>query len=149
MTIKHQLYKYCVRYVEKRIETAKEAMDAAQEAVMSEDKISVGDHHETGRAMMQLEKENIEKQLVEALKLKDALGTINPDKSSQVVTRGSLVSANNTNYYISISAGKIIIDKTVYFAVSPESPIGQALWGLKKGDSLWFNNQRIEILEVV
>ena len=109
MTIKHQLYKYCVQYVEKRIETAKEAMDAAQEAVISEDKVSVGDHHETGRAMMQLEKENTEKQLVEALKLKDALGTINPDKSSQVVTRGSLVAANNTNYYISISAGKIII----------------------------------------
>jgi hypothetical protein len=49
----------------RRIVAAKEAMNQAQEAANSEEKSSAGDKYETGRAMGQLQKEMLGRQLAE------------------------------------------------------------------------------------
>lgn len=149
MGVKTKLHQLCNEYVENRIGIVKKAMAEAQNAANEETKSSAGDKHETGRAMAQLETEKLSKQLSEALKLKQALNQINPDNDSTKTMLGSLVITSNGNFYMSISAGKLIIDQTEYYAISPVSPIGKQLLNLKVGDEFSFNGKRFVIKNVV
>ena len=146
--IKQELYKACVAYVKQRIETANNAVIDAQASANSEEKSTAGDKHDTARAMMQLAAEQNAKHLTAAKKLNHALTLIDPDSSSTKVGLGSLVMASNGNFYIAVSVGKIELEGKIYFAISPSSPMGQILTGLKKGDKTEFNGTRIEILHV-
>ena len=71
--IKSKLYQQCLNIIEDKINVARVSMDTAQQAADQESKSSVGDKYETGRAMMQLEKEKLMFQIHEALKLKKVL----------------------------------------------------------------------------
>jgi transcription elongation GreA/GreB family factor len=146
--IKEQLYKYCEEYATQKIAHAQAAISAAQQAANEETKSSAGDKYETGRAMMQLEKEKHATQVNEGLKLKKVLAQINPKVQLPDVQLGSLVTTPQANYYIAISAGKQTIDNKTYFTISLASPIGQALKGLKTGDEAVFRQQKIKITEV-
>lgn len=146
--IKKSLYAKCQEFVEKRIDTIQKSMEAAQDAANMESKSSAGDKYETTRSMMQLDRELSAGQLVEALKLKRELDQVDPEKDFVTVQPGSLVLTNQGNFFISISAGKIILDGTEYFAVSLASPIGTQLKNLKAGDDLLFNNKKFQIKEV-
>lgn len=146
--IKQELYIACAAYVLQRVETANSAMVDAQASANSEEKSTAGDKHDTARAMMQLAAEQNAKHLAAAKKLNHALTLIDPDSASSVIGLGSLVIASNGNFYIAISAGKIEIDGTIYFAISPTSPMGQILSRLKKGDETEFNGMKIKVKEV-
>ena len=147
--LKLQLYTKCVDYVNQRMSHIQAAIDAASESGNDETKSSAGDKHETGRAMMQLEQEKNAKQLIETLELKKLLDRINPNHQSQTVALGSLVITNKENFYISISAGKLMIDSEIYFAVSPTSPIALKLIGLKADQEMDFNGSLYSIRQVL
>jgi transcription elongation GreA/GreB family factor len=143
--IKVLLYTKCQEYVQQRMDTAKNAMDAAQASANEESKSSAGDKYETGRSMMQLEKEMAGKQFLEAVKLKNELDLIDPQKTYLSVLPGSLVKTNQGTYFISTSVGKVSLEKTDYFAISSSSPIGQQLLNKKTGEAFTFNNKTIQI----
>lgn len=143
--IKKQLFEACKNYVENRLKTIRDAMADAQSSANSETKSTAGDKHDTSRAMMQLAAEQNGKHLAEAEKLEQTLHLLDTENTYKTVKFGSLVQASNGNFYIAISAGKIELDGIVYFAISPGSPIGQALNGLKEGDSATFNGNKIII----
>lgn len=147
--LKSQLYTNCVDYVNQRMSHIQAAIDAAGESGNDETKSSAGDKHETGRAMMQLEQEKNAKQLIETLELKKLLDRINPNQQSQTAALGSLVFTNKEKFYISISAGKLMIDSEIYFAVSPTSPIALKLIGLTAGQEMNFNGTLYSIQEVL
>jgi hypothetical protein len=71
--LKKDLYTLCVNYAKTRIETAKQAIDDAQQSANEETKSSAGDKYETGREMMQQETDRNQAQLNEANKLLIAL----------------------------------------------------------------------------
>lgn len=123
-------------------------MDAAQEAANAESKSSAGDKYETTRAMMQIERGMSAGRLAEALKLKSELDQINATKIHAVVQPGSLTITSQGNFFIAISAGKLIIDQTEYFVVSPASPIGTKLRHAKVGDVLTFNGKELLVKEI-
>ena len=143
--IKSQLLDACRKIVDDRIRHAKEAMNAAQEAANEESKSSAGDKYNTGRALMQIETDRHARQLIEAQKLAGTLDLIQIERQYDQVDLGSLVETVNGNYFISISAGKIIIEDFSAFAISTASPIGQQLIGMKVGDQLSFNKKIINI----
>ncbi len=147
--IKTKLYQHCVDYVNTRINHIQVAMQAAQESINGETKSSAGDKHETSRAMAQLEQEKLSTQLTEAQKLQEVLSGIHSNKNTVKADLGSLVITSNGNYYICISAGKIEIDKEVYFAVSMASPIGKALLNVRELDTVEFNKHRLLVKKVV
>lgn len=147
--LKSQLYTKCVDYVNQRMSHIQAAIDAASESGNDETKSSAGDKHETGRAMMQLEQEKNAKQLIETLELKKLLDRINPNQQSQTAALGSLVITNKEKFYISISAGKFMIDSEIYFAVSPTSPIALKLIGLKVGQEMNFNGSLYSIKDIL
>lgn len=146
--LKTALHVLCQQQIDQRINTAREAMDAAQAAANSEGKSSAGDKYETGRAMMQLERDQHARLLAEALKLKQALDGIDPEKQHHSVQSGSLAITDQGNYYLSVSLGKLQIDQKEYIALSAVTPLGAALIGLKKGDTTTFNKRKIKVLDV-
>ena len=120
-----------------------------QESLNSETKSSAGDKHETGRAMLQLEREKVGHQLSEIEKLKEALNKININQSLQTVGLGSLVLTDSNNYFISISAGKFSVDGNDYFALSPNTPIGKLLIGKQPTDKIIFRNSSFSIQRIL
>lgn len=149
VSLKTQLYHYCTNYVQERIDSFQKAMKDAQDSANSEEKSSAGDKYETGRAMMQIERDKNAKQLEETIKLKKALSVFSPQQSHTQVALGSLVYTQEGIFYISISAGKIILKDTTYFAIAPTSPLGQALMHAEVGHKIRFNQKHYEIKAIL
>lgn len=147
--IKSELYQKCVEFVDGKIENAKHAIENAKEAIEDDEKNNSDDSNEVGRAMMQIEVEKYSNQLLESLKLKESLKKIEPNKPSDSITLGSLIKTNNRKFYISVPAGKIVIDNEEYYAVSITSPIIVQFLNKKVGDEIDFNGQKYKILEIV
>ena len=148
LAIKLQLFNHCSGLVNERIHNIEEAMRNAQASANEETKSSAGDKYETGRAMMHLEKEKLSTQLQEASKMKKALDQINPQKELNSVQLGCIVVTSTAKYFLSVSLGQIKTGEESYFAISPASPIGRALFGKKKSDLFEFAGKRFNILEV-
>lgn len=146
--IRQALLVACQVYVQQRIDTARQAMEAAQASANEESKSSAGDKYETGRAMAQIERDRHAQLLAEALKLQQELARTNIDKAYETVQPGSLVSTDRGRFFISISAGKLTHDGVDYFAVSPASPIAALLIGKRVGDVVTFNRQPYRLLTV-
>ena len=148
MSIKKKLFNYCQSFVSDRISNIQKAIENAQNSSNNETKSTAGDKHDTARAMMQLEVEKMSKQLSEANKLKIGLTHIQPESIHDNIQMGSVVRTNQANYFISISAGNILMDKENYYAISPVTPIAKLMIGLKKGENFTFNGQTIEVIEI-
>lgn len=148
LQVKSALFALCEAYVEQRINTAKDAMEAAQESANAEEKSSAGDKYETGRAMAQLERDRHAQLLAEAIRLGQELARLNVEKVYTTVQPGSLVITNRGAFFISISAGKLMLDGMDYFAISPASPIGAVLIGKKSGDTVVFNKLSYQIIDI-
>jgi transcription elongation GreA/GreB family factor len=147
--LKEKLYLQCLDYVQKRMEAAELGIKEAQQASKDDTKSSAGDKYETGRAMMQLETDRNLAQLNEANKLKVALTLVSPTVLSKQVENGSVVITNNGKFYIAISAGTLVVDDEQYFAISPASPIGLKMKGLKAGDEFNLNGKGYQIENVL
>ncbi|WP_397364070.1 3-oxoacyl-ACP synthase [Olleya sp. R77988] len=124
-------------------------MTEIQESLLSETKSSAGDKHETGRAMLQLEREKAGNQLVEIIKIKENLSKINTENTSKTIRLGSVVFTTNANYYIAISAGVLKIKDDMFYGISSHTPIGQLLFSKTIGDRVTFRDLSFEILEVL
>lgn len=145
MNTKELLLEQCERYVNTRYETIEKTITSYQKDLNSETKSSAGDKHETGRAMLQLEMEKAGQQLASIQKMRDILAKIDSSKTSTVANLGAVIYTNNGNYFLSISAGQIEVGKTVFFAISSSSPIGNLLLGKKVGDIIFWNQKEIVI----
>lgn len=147
--IKQQLYNQCFEFIEKRLLTVQKTINEIQESLTSETKSSAGDKHETGRAMLQLEREKAGNQLAEIVKVKEALSKISVEKTGQTIGLGSVVYTSKANYYIAISAGELTFDDNKFYAISPITPIGKLLVGKGIGDVVVFRESSFEITRVI
>mgnify|MGYP003667724235 FL=1 len=147
-SVKQQLYGFCKSFIENRLVRINSSIDSLQEALTSETKSSAGDKHETGRAMIQLEREKLGNQLAEAQLLQELFKKITLQSSSSQVGLGSLVLTDQQNYYMGISAGELKIDGVSYFAIAPNTPIGKLLLGKVVDDVVVFNSRKIIIQQI-
>lgn len=131
MTLKQKIHTRCCDIQDEKIRSLTKTLHELVESAESDIKSSAGDKHETGRAMIQIEQENIGRQLNEAMVQKAILEKIDADSNSPEIIKGSLVKTNRGFLYLSIPLGKINLDSTVVFALSPQSPLGTKLMGLK------------------
>lgn len=148
MEIKENLYKQCVDYVNKRLQTVEEIIASNQKALQSETKSSAGDKHETGRAMLQLEMEKAGQQLQGITQMKEVLARVDISKKSNIAHLGSVVETDKASYFLSISSGQLIVGDKNYFSVSISSPIGRLLLGKQQGEIIVFNNTKQKIKEI-
>ncbi len=149
MTIKQQLYNKCLEFVETRFQTIQNTINEIQQSLTTETKSSAGDKHETGRAMLQLEREKAGNQLAEIQKIKEALSKIDINNTSKKISLGSLVYTSNANYFIAISAGKLMANNELFYAISPSTPIAKLLLSKEVGDDIQFRETSIIIIKIL
>ena len=149
IALKSTLHQYCLDLIQQRMATARSAMDEAAEAAAQETKSSVGDKYETGRAMMQNEKEKNKVQLLKAMQLKNEMNAIRADKICKEVELGSLVVTNHGIFYFAIGLGKVKLEEQIYFMVSLNAPLGQAMRGKKAKEEVVFQNRQYIIEAII
>ncbi len=146
--LKKDLLRFCQNFVTQRLARIKANIADVQESLASETKNSTGDAHETGRAMLQIDLENLGQQLAEAEALSKKLDHVPTATSIEVAGLGCLVRTTKANYYIAISAGEYKGEVPV-FCISPATPIGQLLFGKAVNETIVFNGTPIKILEIL
>jgi len=148
MGYKEEVYKECIKLIDKRFDYIKNNIGDIQNNLLSETKSSAGDKHETGRAMLQLEREKSGVQLSKINEVRKALHKINIENKPVRVSIGSLVYTSKANYFIAVSLGLIEIKEKLCYAISPQTPMGQLLMGKAIGDTIEFNNSKFSIEKI-
>lgn len=149
MNIKQELYNQCLDFIENRFKTVENTINEIQESLTSETKSSAGDKHETGRAMLQLEREKAGNQLAEIEKTRALLSKVSIKNTSNTIGLGSVVFTTQVNYFIAVSAGELIMDNNKFYAISSNTPIGKLLAGKTIGATVKFREQVFEITKIL
>ncbi|MET6989442.1 3-oxoacyl-ACP synthase [Sediminicola arcticus] len=147
--LKQELYNHCQDYIQNRLGRIQKNIQEIQEALGSETKSSAGDKHETGRAMIQLERENLGVQLSEIQKVQELFKRVPLTGRSKTASLGSLVITNISRYYLAVSAGEVFINGEAYYAISPNTPIGKLVLGKTENEIMVFNGKEILIKEII
>jgi len=147
--IKQNLYDQCQSFIDIRFHTIQHTINDIQESLTSETKSSAGDKHETGRAMLQLEREKAGQQLAEIQKVNQLLSKIDVSKSSNSIGLGSIAYTTQANYFVAVSAGEFTVAHEKFYAISANTPIGRLLLGKTTGDKIQFRDQDFEIITII
>lgn len=148
MTRKQRIYDFCQITIQGRIDRIQKNILSLQESLTSETKSSAGDKHETGRAMVQLEREKLGSQLQEAERTKQLLDKLDLNVQSVKIGLGTLVYTSKANYFLSVSLGELKEHEFWAYCISPQTPMGILLIGKSVGDVIDFNGESIEILKL-
>ena len=140
MTFKQKIYTHYLQVVNDKIDLLQKVLADLKESGANETKSTAGDKHETALAMLQIEQANTRAQLKEVELQKVILEKINPSLTPAVIVNGSLIKTNRGYLFLSIAAGKAVIDGEEVIALSQQSPLGKQLIGLKEDDTVSINN---------
>lgn len=149
MLLKQQLHHLCRAYLDNNIQNAEAVIADAREAARNETKSSAGDKYETAREMMQQDIDLNNARLLQLRRQIDVLDRIVIDTASDIIIPGSIVTTSLGNYFIAISAGKLLVDGRTYYAISIDSPLGTQLKGKKAGDEFIINGKKGTIMGVI
>ena len=147
-SIKSNIKSELLSQLELKIQDISNAITSLIESRDADNKSSAGDKHETSRAKIQTEIDQLSKQLSHIQKQKNNLSAIDTHQTHNVANVGSLIKTDKGYFFISIGWGRIQIQDGIYFVVSIASQIGRLLKDKKKGDSIQFRNMSYDILSV-
>ena len=147
--IKEKLFFHCENYIQKRKNLLEQRKNELQLALTYETKSSAGDKHETGRAMIQIEREKLGNQLFLLEKEFQKLRSLKNHYNTGIVSLGSIVRTDKENFYIALAAGPCDIEIHTYYCISPTSPIGKLLLGKKAKEHINFNSKISTITEIL
>lgn len=122
--------------------------EAIKDSMGSDTKSSAGDKYETGREMMNQERDKLQSQLAVIDRQLESLNQIKTNKLFEKVDFGALVKTSVTEYFISISYGKISVDGKDIFMISAVTPLAQLMMGKRAGDIVNWNGKEILIQEI-
>lgn len=148
VAIKEFLYQECMNKVQGRFEKIKQTISDLDESLTEGNDSGGEDGFDNSRAMMQIDRENANKQLGEVLVLKEVLKRLDVKLVTDYARLGSLIRTNRSIYFISLSIGTVILEHSEYLCVALHSPIGNVLSGKRLGDKFIFNQNEQEILEI-
>lgn len=136
-----------VQNLQDRLQAIQTQLDALKSDMNAEAKSTSGDKHETGRAMIQLEMENMGKQhqnWESFYLIAKGLDT----EAHHVAKAGSLLKMNDLWHYLSVGIGKIQCDGEDIFCLAPSAPLAQMILGISAGSKITFNQRTLEIQEI-
>ena len=149
MNLKEHLFLECKAFISIRRLVIENVISEIEISLQSETKSSAGDKHETGRAMLQLEREKTGNQLVEIEKYEEILSKIHTSATRSIVSLGSIVFTTEANYFITIGVGEITVDNQKFYAVSATAPIGKVLIGKRVNDEVVFRDRKFKIINLL
>jgi len=139
MNLKQKIFAFYLQQVNDKVAMLQKVLADLKESGTNETKSTAGDKHETALAMLQIEQANVRGQLNEAFLQRTALEKINPEFAAAIIMTGSLVKTNRGYFFMSIALGKSLVDGIEVIAVSPQSPLGAKMMGLKPGENIAMN----------
>lgn len=145
---KKQLIDLCKDTVRRRIDLLSYDIDALKESLETENKSSVGDKHETGRARMQSEQEKLAYLMAELKEQASVLDRIDPSRSTDRINSENLVVTDRNIFFIAVPLGRVELGDQVVNVISPSSPLARRMIGLKAGQSLEFNGVVYDIRHI-
>ena len=148
MKIKSLIIKKINKSIDAKKISVQEMLQDTVDSRNNDNKSSAGDKHETSRAKIQIEIDQLTKQLDLLNRQKLHLNSIDFSKNNEKATIGSLVKTNNGTYLISIGFGKVIIENEVFYAISSASPIGRLFNNKLKGDKFIFRTINYEVVDI-
>ena len=140
------LFDYCKNTLQTKLERLEEQKNELQKALSTESKSTAGDKHETGRAMIQLERERLGEQIQKTEQDFRRLLPLQKGIKREIVSVGSVVTTDKASYYIALSLGTFEHKGVCYYCVSAKSPIGKIVLGKKVKDQIEFNGSVHTIL---
>ena len=149
MTFKNKIYGSYLEIIQDKIQLFQNNLNELKDRISNETKSTAGDKHETALAMLQIEQENTNQQLKEALNQKALFGKMDPTFFTSKIINGSLIKTNKGYFFLSMALGKTIVDGIDVIALSPHSPLGQKIMGLKVNDTAEINGVHYIIESIV
>jgi transcription elongation GreA/GreB family factor len=148
-SIKEEIHQTLINKIEDQILQAKLDLSLAKESRDSDTKSSAGDKYETGREMMQREMDKLSASVDIYQQQLGKLKTIDPLRSTDFVTHGSLIETNFETYYMAIGMGQITSSNRTIYVISPESPLGTLLLGKKVEEGIELRGRKIIIKQLI
>lgn len=148
MIDKKTLFEACKNMLLQRIADGEKAMLDAQEAANSEEKSSMGDKYETGRAMSQLARDMSAKQVFENKQELNNLLKLENTKTDKTIVQGSVLMANGKVFYIAVGLGVIDFNGMQVTVLSPKAPLANLMLGKKAGDTFDLNKKQFAIEKI-
>jgi len=147
--LKKRILTYIGLHLNQKLKDLNVMMQDLNEASKNETKSTVGDKHETSKAMLHLEQEKLGNQIKEIEFQIKEFNALSFSLHSNQIVLGSLVETTLGYFFIATAIGKIQIDDISVFAVSNKSPLGSKFLGLRANDSIEFNNMHYTIKNVM
>ena len=122
LELKFELQQQCKDLIKLRYNSINKTISNIEYSLKEESKSTSGDKHHTGRAMLQIERENAGNQLREIEKVMHQLAKVNISLASERIRLGSVIETNQANFFMSISVGKLETNNLLYLGVAPNSP---------------------------
>lgn len=136
---KQQIIAACNTHLSQKITSLQSMLNDVEESTNSETKSTAGDKHETGRAMMQLEREKLGQQLLDAETQLSDFQKIDFNKTFPSASQGCLLQTNKGWFFIATAIGRITVKEQTVFVISPASPLGKCFNELPSKCSITFN----------
>jgi hypothetical protein len=147
-TMKETILTYVKTYLDQRMQTSLDAMNAAQESANGESKSSAGDKYETSRAMGQLDRDMHARMYQQTREERKLVERIDESLIYKKGALGALIKTTMGDFFLSVSIGNVKIDEKAIMIISPQSPIGALLMGKMVGDSFNFR-EKISLIESI
>lgn len=146
--MKQEIHQRCLEKLEANIQQLEKAIADIQDAANQETKSSAGDKYETGRAMMQQEKDKLNARLATNQNQLSKLRQLKPAQRKEQAENGSLVQTNEGLFYFAAAIGKLQVGTHKCFVISLDSPLAKALWHKKEGEIINFQRRKIRIVAI-
>lgn len=146
METKKALLDICIEKQEEAINELQLAIDDAQK--QSNDYGAPKDRYDAFRTKLMRQRDMFAQQMAKANVLLTTLNQIDLNEPKNKVEFGAIVITNKQNIFVSAGIGKIEYNNKIWYAISPQVPVFQAMNGLQKGDSFKFNNNTFEIIDI-
>ena len=147
--MKSTILQYVKTYLDQRMQTSLDAMQAAQESANGESKSSAGDKYETSRAMGQLDRDMHARMYQQTLEERKLVERIDETALFRKGALGAFLKTSMGDFFLSVSIGQVDFDGKNIMIISPQSPIGALLMGKGVGDKFSFRGKEAVILEVL
>ncbi|OFX26680.1 MAG: hypothetical protein A2041_01010 [Bacteroidetes bacterium GWA2_31_9b] len=144
--LKYKLIETGVQLLKERAENAKKAMEELQQS--ANDYGLPKDRYDSFRAQVLRKRDLFAEQFQKALEEMDIMQKIDAKKISEKVEFGSIIITNKQKLFVSISLGKIELEKEQFYAISTQVPIYKSIQNKKTGESFEFNGINFEILDI-
>jgi hypothetical protein len=135
----------CLLLLKARIHHASVAMKLAQETANGEEKSSVGDKHETARAISQNDRDMNAAQLDKAQREYLFLESINTAQINNHVTLGSLFELGDVLFFVATGLGSVMVLQRQVMVISHKSPLFEQLKMKRIDEVVMFKNEQKKI----